>query len=138
MSTALPRVLALTGARKTVSFIAMLLMCAAGSYPLVVESDRLYRAGGVMLALFGVAGFVDTLVSRIILEEDRLRIISLVRRRNYSRSEFESAKVDGGAVALKKRSGGWLLLPDTGGNALSVRNTMHAWIKSGAVDGQEE
>ena len=57
-------------------------------------------------------------------------MISLVRKRTYRRADFESAKVDGGAVVLKKRAGGWLMLPDTGANALSVRNTVHAWIKS--------
>jgi hypothetical protein len=30
---------------------------------------------------------------------------------------------------LKRREGGWLILPGTGHNALSIRNTIHTWIK---------
>ncbi len=73
------------------------------------------------------------MVSRIVLDEHEIRVISLVRTRRYPRADFESAKVDGGAVCLKRRDGGWLVLPDTGRNALAVRNTIHAWIKSSEV-----
>ena len=59
-----------------------------------------------------------------------LSAIALVRTRRYPRADLESAKVDGGAVCLKKRDGGWLVLPDTGRNTLAVRNTIHAWIRS--------
>ena len=138
MTTTLPRVFRTTGTLKIVSAIAMVLMGVAGGYLALFDASNLYRAVGAGLALFGVAGFIDVLISRIVLEEHTIHIVSLVRRRSYARREFESAKVDGGAVALKKRSGGWLLLPDTGANALAVRNTIHAWIKAGGVDGKED
>ncbi|HEX4913193.1 MAG TPA: hypothetical protein VFV51_04505, partial [Vicinamibacterales bacterium] len=67
----------------------------------------------------------------IVLTGHDIQVISLVRKRVYPRAEFESAKVDGGAVCLKRRDGGWLILPGTGVNALSVRNTIDAWIKKG-------
>ena len=108
----------------------MLLMCAAGGYMAIAEQSMRIQVSGVALALFGIGGFIDTLVSRIILDEESIRIISIARRRSYPRTEFESAKVDGGAVVLKRRDGGWLKLPSTGANALSVRNTIDAWIKS--------
>ena len=88
----------------------------------------LYRAVGVFLLVFGVAGFIDVMVSRIVLDEREIRVISLMRTRKYRRGDFESAKVDGGAVCLKRRDGGWLVLPDTGRNSLAVRNTVHAWL----------
>ena len=108
-------------------------MCAAGLYPFFAGGTPLYRAVGALLAVFGVAGFIDVLVSRIVLDEHEIRVISLVRTRRYPRGDFESAKVDGGAVCLKRRDGGWLVLPDTGRNTLAVRNTIHAWIKSSEV-----
>ena len=138
MTTPLPRVFRMTGTFKIVSAVAMVLMLVAGGYLALFDTNNVYRAIGAGLALFGVAGFIDVLVSRIVLDEHTIRIVSLVRRRSYARSEFESAKVDGGAVALKRRGGGWLLLPDTGANARSVRNTVDAWIKSGDADGKED
>ena len=60
-----------------------------------------------------------------------MRVASVVATLLFgSRHDFESAKVDGGAVVLKKRDGGWLILPDTGRSALGVRNTIDAWLKS--------
>jgi hypothetical protein len=113
------------------SAIAMVAMVAAGAFYITNGTALWQRGGGVLLALFGIAGFIDILVSRIVLTHDEIQVISLVRKRTCPRSDLESAKVDGGAVCLKKRDGGWLVLPDTGANALSVRNTIQAWIKAG-------
>ena len=129
-STTLPRVFRTTRGYRIFSAIAMVLMCAAGLYPFIADQTPLFRAVGAFLLVFGIAGFIDVMVSRIVLDEREIRVISLVRTRTYPRGDFESAKVDGGAVGLKRRDGGWLVLPDTGRNALAVRNTIHAWIKS--------
>lgn len=130
MTTPLPRVFRTARWYRIFSAIALVLMCAAGLYPFFAGGTPLYRAVGAFLLVFGVAGFIDVLVSRIELDEHEIRVISLVRTRRYPRAELESAKVDGGAVCLERRDGGWLVLPDTGRNALAVRNTIHAWIKS--------
>jgi hypothetical protein len=130
VTTPLPRVFRTAGWYRTFSAIALVLMSAAGLYPFMAGQTLLYRAIGAVLLVFGVAGFIDAMVSRIVLDERELRVISLVRTRRYPRGDFESAKVDGGAVCLKRRDGGWLALPDTGRNTLAVRNTVHAWIKS--------
>lgn len=110
--------------------ISCILIVAAGAYFAGPAHPVLYRIGGVGAIAFGLLAFIDVLVSRIVLDDDAIRIISLVRRRAHARNDFESAKVDGGAVCLKKRDGSWLILPSTGHNALSVRNTIDAWIKS--------
>ena len=116
------------------SVIATVLLVSAGAYVALWAPTILYRVGGSVLALFGLASFADTLVSRIVLDEEEIRLISLFRTRQYPRSAFESAKVDGGAVGMKRKGGGWVVLPATGHNALSVRNTVHAWIKRGVDD----
>ena len=137
MTASLPRVFrTATWYRVFVAFAALAL-CAAGAFYVVNGSVVWQRIGGYALGAFGIAGLVDALVSRIVLESDAIRVISLMRRRSYPRNAFESAKVDGGAVCLKRKDGGWLVLPGTGANVLSARNTIHAWIKSGATDGQE-
>ena len=130
MTAQLPRVFRTARWYRILSAIALVLMSAAGLYPLLAGGTPLYRAIGVLLLVFGVAGFIDVMVSRIVLDERELRVISLARTRKYRRGDFESAKVDGGAVCLKRRDGGWLVLPDTGRNTLAVRNTIHAWIKA--------
>jgi len=125
----LPLVFRMTGAFKIASAIAALLMCLAGGYLAMSSRGPRLAVAGVALACFGAAGFVDALISRIVLDQETIRVVSLARRRTYARAEFESAKVDGGAVCLKRKSGGWLVLPSTGANSLSVRNTIDAWIK---------
>ena len=115
---------------RVVSAFAMLAFCGAGAFYLRSESQW-WRIAGVAFIAFGIAAFLDVLVSRIVLEEDAIHIISLVRKRSYARSDFDSAKVDGGSVCLKRNDGGWLILPGTGNNSLGVRNTVHAWIKKG-------
>ena len=130
MSTPLPRVFYMARWYRILSAIALAVMGAAGLYPFIVGETPLYRAIGVLLLVFGLAGFLDVMVSRIVLDEHEILLISLVRTRRYPRADLESAKVDGGVVWLKRRDGGFLVLPDTGNNALSVRNTIHAWIRS--------
>ena len=112
-----------------VTTVSCLLIVSAGSYYAAWGPNTLYRIGGALFIVFGIAGCLDVLVSRIMLNDDSIAIVSLIRRRRYARAEFESAKVDGGSVCLKRRDGGWLVLPSTGANALSVRNTVHAWIR---------
>ncbi|HYB93480.1 MAG TPA: hypothetical protein VEC39_00805 [Vicinamibacterales bacterium] len=109
--------------------IATVLICAAGFYlGLRGESTMLRLAGAAMVA-FGIAGFLDVIVSRIVLEQDAIHVVSLVRRRSFQLKEFESATVDGGVVVLKRRDGGSVRLPDTGANSLTVRNVVDAWIR---------
>ena len=123
------KVFRMAGWFKIMSAAAMLLLTACGAYFIMWGESRLYQAGGIALVVFGIAGFADTMVSRIILDDEEIRLISLVRTRRYPRADFESAKVEGGAVALKRRDGGWLVLPSSGANALGTRNTVDAWIK---------
>lgn len=125
-----PRVFHTSRWYKIVGTISALLIGGVGVYFLVWGTSRLHQAGGLAAIAFGIAAFLDVMLSRIVLDDDAIHVVSLVRRRSYARTEFESAKVDGGVVVLKRRGGGWLKLPDTGANSLSVRNTVHAWIKA--------
>ena len=129
-ATTLPRVFRTARWYRICSAIAMVLMGAVGAYPFITGATLLYRAVGAFFLVFGIAGFLDVMVSRIVLDEHEIRLISVVRTRRYLRADFESAKVDGGAVCLKRRDGGWLVLPDTGRNSMAVRNTVQAWLKS--------
>jgi hypothetical protein len=115
---------------RVVSALATIALCGAGILNLILNTG-LWQLVGVALVAFGLAGFLDVLISRIVLTADDIQVISLVRKRVYPRADFESAKVDGGQVVLLRKDGHWLKLPSTGANSLSVRNTIHAWIRKG-------
>jgi hypothetical protein len=108
--------------------VAALFIAMAGSYYVAAGHTLLLKGAGVAGILFAAAALADAFVSRIVLDDEALHVISLVHRRTHPRSEFVLAKVDAGQVALKTRDGEWVVLPGTGANALDVRNTVHAWI----------
>ena len=108
--------------------ISAMLIAVAGVYYALWGHTLLLQGAGIAGILFAVAAFADVFVSRIVIDDEALQVISLVHKERHAREEFESAKVDGGQVALKKRDGGWVVLPGTGANARAVRDTLHAWI----------
>lgn len=117
--------------------VAALLIATAGGFYVLEGHTLLLKGAGVAGVLFAVAALADAFVSRIVLDDNALHVISLVHRRTYPRGDFVSAKVDGGQVALKTRDDDWVVLPGTGANALAVRNTVHAWITRGGKQQQE-
>lgn len=97
---------------------------------LFIYGDSFFlRVTSSAMAAFALAATLDALFSRLVLEPETLLVFSLFRRRAFARSDFEGAKVDGGVVVLKRKDGAWLVLPNTGGNALAMRNSIDAWIK---------
>ena len=108
--------------------VAALAFLGMSAYFFFYGDSYLMRYVGMALAAFAIAAAADAAASRIVLEDDTLHVNSLMRRRSFPRSDFVSAQVDGGAVVLKRREGGWVILPGTGQNAQSVRNTIHAWV----------
>jgi len=108
--------------------MAALSFLGMSAYFYFYGSSYLMRYMGMALAAFAIAAAADAAASRIVLEDETLHVNSLMRRRSFPRSDFVSAQVDGGAVVLKRREGGWVILPGTGQDAQSVRNTIHAWV----------
>lgn len=108
--------------------LAALSFLGMSSYLFFYGDSYLLRYVGMAVAAFALAATADAIASRIVLDGETMHVISLMRRRSFPRSEFAYAKVEGGAVALKRKEGGWVILPGTGQNALSVRDTIHAWI----------
>ena len=111
--------------------VAALFFFGAAAYFYFYGDSYLMHIGGAAMAAFAIAALLDAAASKIVLDPETLLIISLFRRRAFARTDFESAKVDGGVVVLKRTDGAWLILPGTGHNALSVRNRIHAWIRRG-------
>ena len=108
--------------------LAALSFLGMSSYFFFYGDSYLLRYAGMALAAFALAAAADAAASKIVLDGDTMQVVSLMRRRAFPRADFTGAKIDGGVVVLKRREGGWLVLPGTGRDALSVRNTIHAWI----------
>lgn len=108
--------------------LAAICFIAMSSYFYFYGDSYLLRYAGLVMAAFAIAAAAEAVASRMVLDHDTLHVNSLMRRRAFPRSDFVSAQVDRGVVVLKRRAGGWLILPATGQDALSVRNTLHAWI----------
>lgn len=128
---ALPRVFRITTGAKSVVAGAGLLLVVVAIFFLFLRPPWPLQAAAGLLAMFGVLGILDAMISRIILCPEELILISLLGRRRYPRATFLSAKVENDVVCLELRSGGWLQLPRTGDHALIVRNAAHAWIRRG-------
>jgi hypothetical protein len=90
----------------------------------------LMHISGAAIAAFAIAALLDAAASKIVLDPETLLVISLFRRRAFARTDFISAKVDGGVVVLKRKDGAWVILPGTGHDALAIRNRIDAWIKN--------
>lgn len=91
-------------------------------------TSYLARYAGMAIAAFAIAAAADSIASKIILDGDTMHIISLMKRRSFPRADFLYAKVEKGAVAIRRKEGGWMILPGTGRDPVSVRDTVHAWI----------
>lgn len=117
-----PWVLAAIGA-SAAAFLGM------SSYFFFYGDSYLLRYAGMAAAAFALAATADAIASRIVLDGDTLYVNSLMKRRSFHRGDFLYAKVERGVVALRRKEGGWLLLPGTGHDVLSVRNRIDAWIK---------
>jgi len=105
------------------SFVGM------SSYFYFYGDSYVLRYVGMAVAAFALAATADALFSRIVLDDDTLHVNSLMRHRSFPRVDFLYAKVEGGVVALRRKDGGWLLLPGTGHDVLLIRNKVDAWIK---------
>lgn len=131
-----PRVFRLTTGAKAVVAGAGLLLVVIAILLLFLRPPWLLQVAAGLLAMFGVLGILDAIISRIILGPAELILISLLGRRRCPRATFLSAKVENDVVCMELRSGGWLQLPRTGDRAFIVRNAAHAWIRRGSCHHQ--
>src|SRR3569833_1310281 len=83
-------------------------------------------------AILGALWLVDVFTTRIVLTTESIRIISHFdfRSRTVPRVEIDSVTWEKGCGAsIRLRCGSWVTLPNIGGNALDLTNTIRAWLK---------
>jgi hypothetical protein len=107
---------------------AALAFLGMSGYFFFYGDSYLLRYASLPVAAFALAATADAIASRIVLDVDRMHVISLMRRQSFPRSEFSYAKVEKGAVALKRKEGGWVIMPGTGRRPEFVRDAVHSWI----------
>jgi hypothetical protein len=107
---------------------AALAFLGMSAYLFFYGDSYVLRYVGTIVAAFALAATADAIASRIVLAGDTMHVISLMRRRSFPRSDFAYAKVEKGAVALKRKEGGWVIMPGTGQRPELVRDAIHAWI----------
>jgi hypothetical protein len=89
------------------------------------------------IGVFGIIGVADALISRIILGDDSIQIISLFRKRAIPRAEIISVTWQAGyGVIVKLREGGWIKIPNTGHNIQGQANTFRAWLNRPSSSGR--
>ena len=108
---------------------AALIFLTGSSYFFFQGDSYLLRYGGMVFAAFALAVAIDAATAKIVMDDDTIHISSLTRKRAFPRADFVSATAERGAVALKLKAGGWLILPNTGHDALRIRNIVDAWIR---------
>lgn len=87
-------------------------------------------AGLAVFGLLALIGVIDAAVSRIALEPEALRVVSLLSQKRYERRNIERVTWEGGAgVALQLTNGNWVKLPNLGRSSQATTNTIRAWLK---------
>jgi hypothetical protein len=94
------------------------------------EGISLWTISMATLAVLFLIGLLDVLISRIIINEESLEVVSNFRRRQYPRAAFSSVTwAKGCSVKLILRNGGHVQIPYTVDGGLPMANTLRAWLK---------
>lgn len=107
----------------------LLLSMATAVFLYRTEGWTLMTFGTISLVLMAVAGFVDTLTARVVLEPESIVIVRNLIRREYARMAFVKASWSKGeSAALLTRDGEWVKLPDVAAGGPSMANALRAWM----------
>jgi hypothetical protein len=107
------------------------LLCSAAAYALYLkEAWSSLTVFAAILVPLSIAGFIDSLVARVELHDEKLVVVANFRRREYPRSMFVRATHGKGVpVSLEYTSGGWLRLPSFVPGGTGMVNTLRAWLR---------
>jgi hypothetical protein len=107
---------------------ALFTVVVAGLWPSRAAHPWIYY-GTMLCAVIGWLGVVESLVVRVELHDDEIRVVEPFRRRRYSRDSISSVKWEkGGPVALRLRNETWARLPGTGHANTKMAGAIRAWL----------
>ena len=89
--------------------------------------------GFAVMTLVAAVGFLELGTTRIILQDDRIDMGPIWKRRQFGRDEIKRVTWEKGAgVVLELNRGGWAKLPELGFNSQGLTNTIRAWLNRSA------
>ena len=90
--------------------------------------------GMAAAVVMGLAGVVETLVERVVLEDEALVVRRLWGTQRYSIADIDRVEeAKGVEPALRLKNGQWVKLPDVG---YHLGNSVRAWLRAYRTDGQ--
>lgn len=117
------------------SILSFALFAAACAYEFLTNGSTVIAWVLGALAVFAVLGIADALSCKVELYPEQIVIVSNLRKSTFARGGFVRASWAKGVPATLERSdGSFLKLPDVGGNAQGLTNSLRAWIKRGRVE----
>ena len=81
--------------------------------------------------VIGMLAVYEVFSSRVVLGDNSIDVVGLLKRRSFERSRVAAVKSEGGRVFLEIEGGGRAVLPELGRNSLSTSNTVRAWLRNG-------
>jgi hypothetical protein len=86
------------------------------------------------LTLLGIAGIVETWISRVELHDNHIRVVTLFERRLYSRGEVTTVTwARGCPVSIQLNGTTWVHLPNTGHASTKIAGAIRAWLNEGGT-----
>lgn len=106
-------------------FVAILFWIVAGVI-FITRGFTLMTLGSIVVAVIGVLGLIDALISHVALTENSIEIFSNFRKRIIPRSSITSVSSEKGCpTSLKLNDEKWVKLPTCSPHP----NTLRAWLK---------
>jgi len=81
--------------------------------------------------VIGILAVYEVISSRVVLDDNSIEVVSLLKRRSFQRSQVAAVKSEGGRVFLEIEGGGRVMLPELGRRSISMSNTIRAWLGNG-------
>ena len=114
--------------------VATALFAAAAVVTFNLRGWNWVSIGMAVAVVFGFAGIVETLVERVVLEDEALVVRRLWGTRRYSIADIERVEeAKGVEPAIRLNNGQWVRLPDVGAQ---FGNSARAWLRAHRADAQ--
>ena len=114
-----------------------MLFAAGLAFSYATDPTSFMFYGFLGLTVLGGLGIVETLVSRVELRDDHIKVVALFTRRVYARNEVTSVTwAKGSPVSLQLNGTTWVHLPNTGHASTKIAGAIRAWMNEGAQRGE--
>lgn len=115
---------------RVLSLCVLALFLAGFVFTFLREGVGWLSLGFAALVLMGLGGVAESLLVRVSLLDDALRIRTLLGRRRVPRESIAKVSWEGGSgVAVQLHDGAWIKLPEMGQDSQGLANSIRAWLR---------